>query len=190
DRSLVVTALGPLLLVLLISGFLPPHWRGGWCLGPRYLVAGFLLVFTLLASRTPERPVAAALLVAGATYGGGILAVCGSTYWLIPYDSWNPARTVSLPLLRRGLVEFNLGVAAGLPPLASLAPPLLAAALAFVLAVRGVRAPRTSLALGIALGLVVAVAVLAIPPSPRAVESSHRDALAAVLLPSMRAGWR
>ena len=192
NRSLVVTAVGPLLLLLLISGFLPPHWRGGWCLGPRYLVAGFLLVFWLLLSRAPERrgPVALGLLLAGIAYGAVILAVSGSTYWLIPYDAWNPARTVSLSLLQRGLVEFNLGVAAGLPPLVSLAPPLLACAVAFVAAVRGARIARFPLLAGTLAGLLAAAAVLAIPPSSGAVEHSFRRQLGNALLPSMRAGWR
>jgi hypothetical protein len=192
DRSLVATAVGPLLLLLLISGFLPPHWRGGWCMGPRYLMAGLLLVVWLLLSRAPasRRPMARGLLLAGVTYGTVILAVCGSTYWLIPYESWNPARTVSLHLLRRGLVEFNLGVAAGLAPRASLVPPLVACAAAFVFAVTGSRIPRRTLLAGALGGLLLAAAVLSIPPSSLAVERSHRQGLLGALLPSMRSGWR
>ena len=87
-------------------------------------------------------------------------------------------------------MEFNLGVAAGLPPLVSLAPPLLACAVAFVLAVWGAKIPRATLLAGTLAGLVAAAAVLSIPPSPRAVENSHRQGLADVLLPSMRSGWR
>jgi hypothetical protein len=192
DPSLLVPVLGPLLLLLAISGYDPPHWRGGWCLGPRYLIGGFLLVFWLLVLRVPDAGSARGqiALLAGLVYGAIILAVCGSTYWLIPYESWNPARTVSLHLLRRGLVEFNLGVAAGLPPLASLAPPLLACAAAFVFAIRGARIPRSTLLAGALGGLLVAAAVLSIPPSPRTVERSHRQGLAGALLPSMRSGWR
>jgi hypothetical protein len=192
DPSLLVPVLGPLLLLLAISGYDPPHWRGGWCLGPRYLIGGFLLVFWLLMLRVPDAGSARGqiALLAGLVYGAIILAVCGSTYWLIPYESWNPARTVSLHLLRRGLVEFNLGVAAGLPPLASLAPPLLACAAAFVFAIRGARIPRSTLLAGALGGLLVAAAVLSIPPSPRTVERSHRQGLAGALLPSMRSGWR
>ncbi len=192
DPSLLVPALGPLLLLIAISGYAPPHWRGGWCLGPRYLIGGFLLVFWLFALSSPNggegrRKVA---LVAGVVYGACLLAISGSTYWMIPYEAWNPARTVSLHFLRRGLVEFNLGVAAGLPPLVSLAPPLLACAVAFVVAVRGAKIPRRTLLSGTLAGLVAAAAVLSIPPSPRAVENSHRQGLADVLLPSMRSGWR
>jgi hypothetical protein len=192
DPSLLVPVLGPLLLLLAISGYVPPHWRGGWCLGPRYLVAGFLLVFWLLLSRATvsRRPIGLPLLLASVTYGAVMLAVCGSTYWLIPYESWNPARTVSLYFLRHGLVEFNLGVAAGLPPLASLAPPLLACAVAFVVAMRSAKIPRPAILAGTLAGLLTAVAVLSIPPSPKAVEHSSRTGLAGALLPSMRAGWR
>ncbi len=54
DPSLLPPALGPLLLLVVIAGYVPPHWRGGWCLGPRYLVAGFLLVFWLMAVEVPS----------------------------------------------------------------------------------------------------------------------------------------
>ena len=97
---------------------------------------------------------------------------------------------LSLHFLRHGLVEFNLGVAAGLPPLVSLVPPLLACAVAFVVAVRGARIPRPTLMVGALAGLLVAAAVLSIPPSAAAVEHSHREDLEGALLPSMHAGWR
>jgi hypothetical protein len=191
EPALLAPALGPLLLLLAISGYAPPHWRGGWCLGPRYLMAGLLLVFWLFATRVRLRtPMALGLLVAGVTYGAVVLALCGSTYWLIPYGSWNPARTVALHDLRRGLVEFNLGIAAGVPALPSLVPPLLAAGLAFVFAVRGARVPIRPLAVGAVLGVLAAALVLAIPPSAAAVRDSHRDGLADVLLPTLRAGFR
>ena len=192
DPSLLVPALGPLLLLLAISGYAPPHWRGGWGLGPRYLIAGLLLVFWLLVVRAPAGGTARGqtALLAGLVYGAVILAVSGSTFWLIPYEAWNPARTLSLYLLGRGLVEFNLGVAAGLPPLVSLVPPLLACAVAFVAAVRGARFRRLPLLAGTLAGLLAAAAVLSIPPSLTAVEHSRREDVANVLRPSMRSGWR
>jgi len=190
--ALLATAVGPLLLVLLIAGFLPPHWRGGWCLGPRYLVAGFLFVFWLLASRERlgSRPVPQFLLLAGVVYAAAIVTICGATYWMIPYDSWNPARTVSAHFLKIGLVEFYLGVAAGLSPKLSLVPPLAAAAFAFLAMLRGLAIPRRTLLAATFAGLLAAAAVVAIPPSPEAVANSHRDGLAGALLPAMRPGWR
>ncbi len=192
NPSLLVPALAPLLLWIAISGYVSPHWRGGWCLGPRYLIGGFLLVFWLFVLQVPNGGGARGqtVLLAGIVYGSILLAVCGSTYWLIPYDVWNPARTLSLHFLRRGLVEFNLGVAAGLPPLVSLVPPLLACAVAFVVAVRGARIPGPAVLAGSLAGLLTAAAVLAIPPSPRALEHSHRLELGSILLPSIRPGWR
>ncbi len=192
DPSLLVPVLGPLLLLLAISGYVAPHWRGGWCLGPRYLIGGFVLVFWLLVLRVPSGGSAPGqmALLAGLVYGAIILAVCGSTYWLIPYESWNPARTVSLHFLRRGLVEFNLGVAAGLPPLLSIVPPLIACGMAFALAVRGASLSRRTLALGTLAGVLAAAVVLAIPPSARAVEHSQRDGLLSALKPAMHPGWR
>lgn len=119
-----------------------------------------------------------------------MLALAGSTYWMIPYEAWNPVRTLSLHFLRHGLVEFNLGVAAGLPPLISLAPPLVAGVVAFVVAVRTAGIPRPALAAGTLAGILAAALVLSIPPSASAMEHSHRGDLEDALLPSMRAGWR
>ncbi len=192
DPSLLVPALGPLLLLLAISGYAPPHWRGGWCLGPRYLIGGFLLVFWLFAVRSPNGGQGRwkVALVAGVVYGACLLAISGSTSWMIPYGAWNPARTVSLYYLRRGIVEFNLGVAAGLPPLVSLVPPLLACAVAFLAAVWGAKISRVTLLAGTLAGLVAATAVVSIRPSPQAVENSQRTFLDDVFLPTMRSGWR
>lgn len=192
DPASLVPAVGPLLLLLVIAGYVPPHWRGGWCLGPRYLVAGFLLVFWLLVDRIPEasRPRARIPLLAAIVYGTAILAVCGSTFWMIPYESWNPVRTVSAYFLKRGVVEFNLGVASGVPPLLSLLPPLLACAVAFVSAVHGARIRGGMLAAAGVLGLFAFGVLLLIPPSQQAIDNSHRDGLASVLLPTMRSGWR
>jgi hypothetical protein len=188
----LVTALGPLLLMALISGFLPPHWRGGWCLGPRYLIAGFLLVFWLIATRVPEaaRPLPRALIVAGIAYGAGLLAIAGSTFWMFPYESWNPVRTVSLFMLRTGIVDYNLGVAAGLSPAPSLVPPLLAAAIAFLAALRASDFSMSVRAASTALGAAALLAILAIPPSRHAIASSHRADIAGALKPAMRPGWR
>jgi hypothetical protein len=188
----LVLALGPLLLLLLVSGFLPPHWRGGWCLGPRYLVAGFLLIFWMLASQDTgaSRPLSRMLLTAGIAYGAAMLAICGSTFWMIPYESWNPVRTFSAFLLRSGVVDYNLGVASGLPPLLSLIPPLAAGAIAFVAALRASTLPAKQTLPAVAIGVAAVLILLAIAPSPRAIESSHREGLAGVLKPTMRPGWR
>ncbi len=192
DASVLVPSLGPLLLLLVIAGFLPPHWRGGWCLGPRYLFPGFLLVFWLLLVRIPTgaRPLARLLLLAGVVYGMVILAVCGSTFWMIPYEAWNPARTVAAHFLRAGIVEYNLGVASGLPPLLSLVPPLFACAGAFLAAAKGAAIEARTCIAAALLGLLTATAVLSIRPSPAAVANSHRDGLASVILPAMRVRWR
>lgn len=192
DPSLLVTALGPLALLLAISGFEPPHWRGGWCLGPRYLVPAFLLIFWLFVSRVPDSAPASGRLglAASVVYGAFVVFLCGSTFWLIPYDASNPAHTISVYFLRRGVVEFNLGVASGLPPLVSLLPPLAAVAAAFAAAVRGSGVRGRLLAGAGALGLLAFAALLSIPPSQAAIESSHREGLASAILPAMRPGWR
>ena len=150
-------------------------------------------MFWLLVVRAPAGGTARGqtALLAGLVYGAVILAVSGSTFWLIPYEAWNPARTVSLYLLGRGLVEFNLGVAAGLPPLVSLVPPLLACAVAFVAAVRGAKLRRADRCWPER-----SPAFWRQPPSsrfprrPRPWNTASVRTLKNVLLPSMRAGWR
>jgi hypothetical protein len=130
------------------------------------------------------------LLTASVVYAAAIVTICGATYWMIPYDSWNPARTVSAYYLKAGLVEHNLGIAAGLSPRLSLVPPLAAAALAFLAMLGALAIPKRTLAAAALAGLLAASAVIAIPPSPAAIANSHREGLAGVLLPSMRPGWR
>ncbi|HEY7368262.1 MAG TPA: hypothetical protein VIA29_00120, partial [Thermoanaerobaculia bacterium] len=190
--ALLVPAVGPLLLLLLISGYLPPHWRGGWALGPRYLFGGMLLVGWLLAVRV-ARPLSAragAALLATVSYGAVVLAVMGSTFWTIPYGANNPARTVSLYLLERGIAEFNLGIAAGLPPIASLLPPLLAGMFALAAAVRATNMTGWPRRAGLAVGVATSLLLLAIPPSAKAIANSHREGLLGALGPAMHAGWR
>jgi hypothetical protein len=133
--------------------------------------------------------VAQLLLFAAVVYGATMIAVCGSTFWMIPYESWNPVRTIAAHFLRSGIVEYNLGVAAGLPALLSLAPPIAACAIAFFAAAHGAAVRARTLAAAILLGLLGVGAALSIPPTPAAVTNSHRDGLASVLLPAMRAGW-
>ncbi|HEY6928304.1 MAG TPA: hypothetical protein VJA66_01390, partial [Thermoanaerobaculia bacterium] len=191
DPSVLVPALGPLLLLLVISGFLPPHWRGGWCLGPRYLVAGFVLLFWLLmVSIGNLRPAPRFLLLVGVVYGAAALFLCGSTFWMIPYESWNPLRTVSAYFLKRGIVEYNLGVAAGLSPLVSLAPPAAAFAIAFFWMMRGASIPFREVVGASIAGLALAGTLLALRPSPEAIANSHREGIASVIAPTMRSRWR
>ena len=118
------------------------------------------------------------------------MTLSGSTFWMIPYGAWNPARTVAVYFLGLGIVDFNLGVAAGLPPLLSIVPPIAAAAIALVAALEGSAIPRRTAAAAILAGLLAAGAVLSLPPSAAAAASSHREALAPVLRPALRAGWR
>lgn len=192
DRSLVVPVLGPLLLLILVSGVVSPHWRGGWGLGPRYLVAGFVLLFWLFVVRVRSitRPLQQVPLLASIAYGTVIVAICGSTFWLIPYETWNPARTLAAHLLKRGVVEYNLGIALGLPPLFSLVPPLLACAGAFLAAAYGIAIRPRTLVAATLLGFLAAGAVLSIPPSPAAVANSQRSGIASALQPTMQLRWR
>ena len=81
-------------------------------------------------------------------------------------------------------------VAAGLPPLVSLIPPLLACAVAFLAAVWGAKISRVTLLAGTLAGLVAATAVVSIRPSPQAVENSQRTFLDDAFRPPMRSGWR
>ena len=95
-------------LVVAIGGV--SNWRGGWSVGPRYLVG--LLPFAaytiaLAAGRLSWRPWASAVV-------GGVAAASALTIGLVscvintlPYDVHRPLSEVALPLIRAGFVPYH-----------------------------------------------------------------------------------
>ena len=119
EPSLLPPALGPLLLLLVIAGYVPPHWRGGWCLGPRYLMAGFLLVFWLMTVRVPAcgGRIVPVVLLAAIVYAAAIVTI--SRFHLLD-DSVRRVepradRRGTLPLSRHRRLQSGRGRRAAAP---------------------------------------------------------------------------
>lgn len=152
------------------------NWRGGWQVGPRYLVtvvpALGLLALTgaeslLEAARRDNNP---ALRVAVTAFAGGAtvtaLLVTGTpSAWFphIPLEYASPFFEMMLPLIRDGFVPHNGGLLLGWHGLRSMAPFFVAAAIITVIVLKGDRRrPLAMLAHGLA---ATAAALLLLLPS-------------------------
>jgi hypothetical protein len=131
-----------LVMTLFISGL--PHWRGGWCVGPRY-IAGVVPFLTLgLAVRwavfddgSPRGELLrafAAGLIAASVFANGISAAVYPHY---PEVFDNPIYDLAVPLVRDGYVSYGFGWTLGLPRGWSLLPLGLFLVTALVLAIAG-----------------------------------------------------
>jgi len=94
-------------------------WRGGWTLGPRYIVpfvpfAALLILHAASAlsrrAQTPARAITAVLVVLSVVVTGACSLVSQGFHTIF----FNPLAEVALPLLRDGFVTWSLGHALGL----------------------------------------------------------------------------
>lgn len=121
-------AAASLAMVLAVAGV--TNWRGGWCVGPRYLVGlmpfvawlcavGAAAVGPSLARAIRGREEWVRSLARGAFAGLAVAsaATCGLVSIVIntlPYDVHQPLAEVALPLLRAGFVPHHAGELVGL----------------------------------------------------------------------------
>ncbi len=108
------------IMTLFISGL--PHWRGGWCVGPRYiagvvpfLVMGLAIRWAVFDDGSPRGEVLrafAAGLIAVSVFANSISAAVYPHY---PEVFDNPIYDLAVPLIRDGYVPYGLGWALGLP---------------------------------------------------------------------------
>lgn len=162
DRRARWAAAAIVAAVVAIAGV--SNWRGGWSIGPRYLVGIAPLAVWLIALaaarlrwRTAARAVAAGLAVASAL----TIGLCSIVINTLPYDVHRPLAEVALPLLRAGFLPYH--------------------ALPFAVVVAAlVAAPLASLAVGTArplrLPIALVVAALATWPAltrPRGADCPH-----------------
>ncbi len=145
-----LTAVGALVVFISCHSL----WRGGWTLGPRYIVpivpfAGLLVLHGMdrLAThgcRLTSRLIVTVLVVLSVTVTGACSLVSQGFHTAF----FNPLVEAALPMLRRGFVTVNLGHLIGLHGLSSLIPLLILVvpglAILFWQATAGIRA-RTAL---------------------------------------------
>jgi hypothetical protein len=136
-EALLVTGVC-LLLFVFLAGM--SNWRGGWCVGPRYIttVAPFLLVPVIeLWPRLGKLPWASAALVGLAIPSVLLNVVSGALYPHYPEPFDNPVFDLAFPLLGTGYVPYGLGWLLGLPGPWALAPVGLVLLAAFALVAGG-----------------------------------------------------
>lgn len=164
-------------VVLLYTIFITCHslWRGGWTLGPRYIV-GFVpfaaFAIAVAASRLVSRaPRAVAILLGGSVAASVFVTfTCSLVSQGFPFEFFNPFVEVALPLVRDGWVARNAGNFLGLHGLASIAPLLaLVGALVLLVLIVGPAAPALSRASRAAVAALLATAIvvgLTLPEQP------------------------
>lgn len=177
SRSVVFCALGSVALLCL---FISCHslWRGGWTLGPRYIVpvvpfAALLLIQSAVGpvKRHPVtyRTILSVLVFVSIVVTGGSSLVSQGFHTAF----YNPLAEVTFPLLSQGYITATLGSAMGLGYVAA-AVPLAIAALALFGYLAGRSAGRTTMAMPLRIFLfslillltVASVRALTIPSKP------------------------
>jgi hypothetical protein len=149
-------------LFLPISGY--GRWDGGFSLGIRYLVP-IMLIAALAFPHALASAWSRGLFVAAVAFSVANHVLLSSTMPHVPPHIPWPATTLGRWMLASGWVAPNLGRAAGLGPIASLAVPLamIAAVAALCVAPLGRIRPPATLAAG--LGLLVFLATLVPTPA-------------------------
>jgi hypothetical protein len=108
-------------VVLMFTLFITCHslWRGGWTLGPRYIVgfvpfAALLIMLRGEALRGPWRTSARLVLAGLVVVSIGVTGSCSLVCQGFPTAFYNPLREATLPLLRAGYATRTVGHALGL----------------------------------------------------------------------------
>ena len=102
-----------------------PFWRGGWEVGPRYIVAMQPFLLPLVAAglvALRERPIAIVAACAAIVAGVCVYSLATATLPQWPNGLQNPLYDVTLRLLANHAVAPNVGRAAGVPGIASIVP--------------------------------------------------------------------
>ena len=95
-------------LVFAIAGV--SNWRGGWSVGPRYLVGIMPLAaytIALAAARVSWRPWASAVVGGLAVAGALTIGLVSIVINTLPYDVQRPLAEVALPLIRAGFLPYH-----------------------------------------------------------------------------------
>jgi hypothetical protein len=149
-----------LVFFLFMGGY--PNWAGGWCIGSRYLVPVLFLAALALALVRWSAG-SSIVFAAAAVFSIAHHALLTASFPYFPPTLPWPAATVSSWFLARGFVAPNLGMYAGLSPLASLAVPTLLTVLVVVVALRGLPRTRPPVAFAALAGAAILVLTLLLP---------------------------
>ena len=159
-EAVLVTAIC-LGMFLFLAGM--SNWRGGWCVGPRYIatVAPFLLVpIVELWPRLRQHRWASAAIVGLAIPSVLLNVVSGALYPHYPEQLDNPVFDLALPLLGAGFVPYGLGWLLELPGAWAMAPLALVVLAAIALVAGGDDPSPRRGAAHLAIALLIATAFL------------------------------
>ncbi|HEY4178254.1 MAG TPA: hypothetical protein VGM90_15510 [Kofleriaceae bacterium] len=152
----IVCAVILVIYVLFVSSI--NFWRGGWSVGPRYIVVllPFLLPpITAQLDTWKNRWVPMSIAGGLALVGIVVFSVTTATFPYWPESFRNPLHELALRLLREGHVAPNLGTWLGLPAIVSVVPYFVVVTLVAVLPLRRLVRWR-----GVVLAFCMAMAVL------------------------------
>lgn len=181
DRAAALVVVGTSLGLTFLIGMMN-NWRGGWQVGPRYLVtlvpalsvaslAGVDALHRSLA-RTPWAQRAVTVVAAGATVAAFLITgLASATFPHIPTEYTSPLFEMVLPVLRDGFVPHNAGHLLEMKGAASMWGFAIAALIALALVLRGdERRPLAALAHAVSSLAVTALllAPLAVAARPEA----------------------
>ncbi|MGE5180759.1 MAG: hypothetical protein ACM31C_01795, partial [Acidobacteriota bacterium] len=126
DRAFVAVAVA---VAALYFGFVWsldfPFWRGGWEVGPRYIVAMQPFLLPLVAAGLAslrERPLALAIAAGAIVAGVAVYALSAATLPQWPNSLRDPLYEVTLRLLANDAVAPNAGGALGISGVAGIVP--------------------------------------------------------------------
>ena len=156
-----VAATATFVSFVLLTGY--ANWHGGWALGSRYLLPLLFFVAAALPFAL-ESPLSRGLFAAAAVFSAGVHVLATLSWPHFPLDFGFPPVNASAWFLARGWIAPNLGMEAGLSPVASLALPIAAAGAAAVAALLAARPVRPRAPVALAAGIAPLVLLLFLPP--------------------------
>ncbi len=153
-------------------------WRGGWCLGPRYITVmlPFLLPAAVVAlDRARKYPAVLAMVLGSVLVAITIYSLSNALFPHFPERFGNPLYDVTFALFTDGAAAPNLGNVVGLKGTLSLLPYLLVLAATVTLALRAAAPSRAVLAGAVMVAVVVLLAYQWFPRANIESKQAYRD---------------
>lgn len=188
DRAVACIALSVLVIYLLFISSIN-FWRGGWCLGPRYITVmlPFLLPGVVVAADAARRvPLLFAAVVGSVLVAVVVYATSSALFPHFPERFGNPLYDVTFALLRDGAAAPNLGSALGVQGTASLLPYFAILGVVVAATFHQVARPRWTALAGVAVGVAVIVAYHQFPRANIDSQRAYRDYVLGAMPPAQR----
>lgn len=185
DRATAVVSASILLIYLLFISSIN-FWRGGWCLGPRYITVmlPFLLPAAVVAlDRARHYPAVLAAGLAAVIVAITIYSLSNALFPHFPERFGNPLYDVTFALFLDGAAAPNVAHVVGLSGTLSLLPYLLLLVGLVITTVHAAARSRAVLGAALLLALVVVVAYQWFPRANVESKQAYRDYVLGVMPP-------